>query len=114
MAEQAVPELDVEGPGAPPRRNGELVFEAPWQSRVFGLALALHERGLFAWDEFRAHLIAEIGAWDRAHPDAQGFAYWSRWLAALESLLQSRDVCRAHDVSRRAEGLAARSPGHDH
>jgi hypothetical protein len=29
--------LDVDGIADPPRRNGELIFEAPWQSRVFGL-----------------------------------------------------------------------------
>ena len=47
-------------PAAPPRANGELVFAAPWESRVFGLAAALRERGLFSWDEFRAELIAAI------------------------------------------------------
>ena len=48
---------------APPRQNGELVFQAPWESRVFGLAAALRDRGLFAWDEFRVCLIAEIADW---------------------------------------------------
>ena len=42
--------LDVEGPAAPTRRNGELVFDAPWQSRLFGVTMALRERDLFAWD----------------------------------------------------------------
>ena len=32
-------------PAAPPRRNGELVFEVPWESRAFGVALALCEAG---------------------------------------------------------------------
>ena len=31
-------EPDAHGPLAPPRRNGELVFEAPWETRAFGLA----------------------------------------------------------------------------
>ncbi len=26
---------------AVPRRNGELVFEAPWEGRVFGMTVAL-------------------------------------------------------------------------
>ena len=38
--------LDSAGPAAPPRDNGELVFAAPWESRAFGLALALNEAGL--------------------------------------------------------------------
>ncbi|MFD9651474.1 hypothetical protein [Streptomyces mirabilis] len=27
--------LDIEGPAAPPRSNGELVFAEPWESRAF-------------------------------------------------------------------------------
>ena len=38
---------------APPMANGELLFEAPWQARVFGMARALSEQGLYTWDEFR-------------------------------------------------------------
>src|SRR5262249_16430015 len=44
------------GPAAPPRDNGELVFAAPWESRAFGLALALNEAGLIDWEEFRQAL----------------------------------------------------------
>ena len=32
-----------------PRKNGELVFEAPWEARAFGLAVALSEAGQFPW-----------------------------------------------------------------
>ena len=33
-----------------PRANGELVFEAPWQSRAFGIAIALVERQASDWE----------------------------------------------------------------
>ena len=46
----------LEGPAAPPAANGELVFEAPWQARLFGMAWSLCDAGLFEWDEFRAKL----------------------------------------------------------
>ena len=46
--------------GALPRSNGELVFDAPWQGRLFGLVVHLCESGAFEWDEFKAHLIAAI------------------------------------------------------
>ena len=49
--------LDTEGPAAPPRRNGELLFGAPWEGRLFGLTMALHRAGVFEWDEFRQLLI---------------------------------------------------------
>ena len=34
---------DMSGQAALPRKNGELVFDEPWQGRVFGMAVALHE-----------------------------------------------------------------------
>ena len=56
--------LDVEGPAAPPRLNGELVFDAPWEGRSFAMAMALVEEGLFDWDGFRDHLIAAVQRWE--------------------------------------------------
>ena len=50
---------------APPMANGEVLFEAPWQGRVFGMARSLEEAGLYTWDEFREQLIKHIGQWDR-------------------------------------------------
>ena len=73
--------LDVDGAAAPPRRNGELVFDAPWQSRVFGLAAAVVET-CFDGDRepFRQQLIAAI-AEDPERP------YWDSWTVALEMLV---------------------------
>ena len=48
------------GDAAVPRRNGELVFDEPWQSRAFGLAVGLAERGVFDWEEFRTRLITAV------------------------------------------------------
>ena len=114
----AVPaiELETEGPAAPPRRNGELVFEAPWQSRLFGITLALHRGGRFEWEEFRALLIEEIASWEReaaGRPDAH-WSYYERWQAALERLLTRKGVCGATELEHRSGELAARPAGHDH
>lgn len=113
-AEPVAVELDADGPAAPPRRNGELVFEAPWEGRVFGLAVSLCEAGRFAWGDFRRHLIAEITAWDRAHPDGQDYSYYARWQTSLERVLAERDVTQREEVSARADLLRARPAGHDH
>ena len=59
--------VDAGAPAAPPRSNGELVFEEPWESRAFGLAVALHDAGVVDFEAFRAQLIAEIGAWEAEH-----------------------------------------------
>ena len=50
----------MRGIEAPPRRNGELVFAAPWEGRVFAMAIALQQRLAFPWNDFRHRLIAEI------------------------------------------------------
>lgn len=111
---------DQQGPGAPPRKNGELVFREPWESRAFGMVMSLHEQGLFAWDEFREHLIAAIARWDRAHPeaasggDSEDYVYYEHWLAAFEALLEKRALCRRSEVQERTRRFAARPPGHDH
>lgn len=65
-----------------PRRNGELAFDAPWQSTVFALAAAVIEHA-FGGDRepFRQQLIAAIAA-------QPGRPYWESWTAALEALAQ--------------------------
>jgi nitrile hydratase accessory protein len=73
------------GAAALPRENGELVFDAPWQGRVLGMALAVvHERGL-EWDEFRQRLIAAVDA-HSARP------YYESWTVALTDLVVDLDI----------------------
>ena len=64
-----------------PRRNGELAFDAPWQSTVFAPAAAVVEHA-FGGDRepFRQQLIEAIAA----EPDRP---YWESWTAALEALM---------------------------
>ncbi len=114
MSDAEVRPLPLAGPGAPPRKNGELVFAAPWEGRAFGIALALCDRELFEWVEFRQALIAEIGSWERAHPDGVGWKYYARWLAALETLLADKSIMAPADLDLRQQQLAARPEGHDH
>ncbi|HEY7038409.1 MAG TPA: nitrile hydratase accessory protein [Methylomirabilota bacterium] len=79
----------MEGQAALPRKNGELVFEEPWQGRVFGMAVALHERGAYEWEEFRQGLIANIAEAER-RPGP--FSYYEIWLATFEALLARKDL----------------------
>jgi nitrile hydratase accessory protein len=107
--------LPWDGPLSPPRRNGELVFEHLWESRVFGMTMTLYERGAFVWDEFRQRLIATIAEWERAHhPDDTGYRYWECWLQAFEALLADKRLCAPSALETRVAELAARPPGHDH
>jgi hypothetical protein len=66
-----------------PRRNGELAFDAPWQSTVFALAAAVIDQA-FGGDRepFRQQLIKAIAA----QPDRP---CWESWTVALEALVET-------------------------
>jgi nitrile hydratase accessory protein len=78
-----------------PRRNGELAFEAPWESRAFGMAVALDQAGTIDFEAFRQRLIEEV-AEDASRP------FYSAWLEALEALVVERTPTSADELSRRA------------
>lgn len=70
-----------------PRTQGEPVFDAPWQARVFALTLQLYENGCFSWSEWADQLSAEIAADNAAD-------YYLNWLNALEKMIQSKELLR--------------------
>ncbi|MEE2777615.1 MAG: nitrile hydratase accessory protein [Acidobacteriota bacterium] len=107
-------DLPIEGPAAPPRSNGELVFEEPWQSRLFGLTLALQEQGVFAWKDFQTELIAAIAEWESRADHQEEYRYYECWQRAFEKMLRDRDLCTAQELDQRSHQLAARPHGHDH
>ncbi len=97
---------------APPQANGELLFDAPWQGRAFGMVHTLVDAGRFSWDEFREQLIIALdgGA-------ASADVYYERLLLALERSLALHKGSTAPDsaeITQRADELAARPHGHDH
>jgi nitrile hydratase accessory protein len=96
----------------PPIINGEVVFEAPWQGRVFGMAYSLASQGVFEWDEFRACLIDELARWDREGTGP--FEYYDHFLRALEALLLHRGLIGEGELAGRLAEIAARPHGHDH
>jgi len=100
---------DMGGEAALPRKSGELVFLDPWERRVFALAIALCEEGLYRWDDFRDRLIAEIEvAEPSAGPDAPASAlptYYEHWLAAFEKLLIEKGICTPEQVHSLTAGL---------
>ncbi len=105
MAEEPSLEIaNMEGGAALPRSNGELVFEAPWEGRAFGMAVALNEGGLYPWRAFRDGLVEEI-----AHDEGAGepTTYYERWLATLEALLVQQGVVTPEELERRAAEYAS-------
>jgi nitrile hydratase accessory protein len=95
----------MEGASALPRKNGEIVFEAPWQGRAFGLGVALCRSGLYDWSEFQRSLIETIAA------DPMGKrGYYEQWVAALEKLLLEKKLLSAGEIEHRAAELRAGEP----
>jgi len=88
----------LDGDAALPRKNGELVFAAPWEGRAFGLAVVLSDKGAYEWNDFRTRLVEQIGSADGP--------YYESWLAALERLLLARGVVTAEEIETRAHEYA--------
>ena len=90
--------------------EGGEIFSAPWEARAFALALGLSEAGLFSWDEFRARLIDEVGASDRAR-ERDGTAnpgqYYQHFLRALERTIAEKRIARADEITRKLRALEA-------
>jgi nitrile hydratase accessory protein len=106
--------LASEGPAAPPRSNGELVFAEPWESRAFGMAVSLYEAGAFTWPDFQGALIARIDAWQKTAAPDEPYNYYQLWLEALEDVLVRLCAVSADEVNARTQTLAERPPGYDH
>lgn len=106
--------LDADGPAAPLRANGELVFTAPWQSRLFATTMHLQQIGHIDWERFRQGLIAQIADHERDLADTEDYDYWGCWQRALERLLAELHSVSATEIDATAETLAARPAGHDH
>ena len=95
------------GAAAPPRRNGELVFDEPWESRAFGLAVAMNERGVYDWPAFREMLVEETTG-DEEHGQETG--YYQRWLKALERLSLDRGLVTPAELDARTAACAEAGP----
>ncbi|WP_158166340.1 nitrile hydratase accessory protein [Mycolicibacterium smegmatis] len=108
---------DQDGAARLPRSNGELVFDAPWQGRLFGLVVHLCKAGAFEWDEFKAHLIAvidESGLEDVCDPAV----YYRQFGEAFCRLADEKGFFEASVLERRTliegERLAHADHDHDH
>ena len=88
--------LDDEGP----------VFAEPWQAQAFAMVLELVEAEVFSWTQWAAALGEQFKqAEDAGNPD-DGSAYYHHWVAALEGLLNERQITDAGQLVRRKEDWA--------
>jgi nitrile hydratase accessory protein len=92
QATRALPDLpcDAEGP----------VFREPWEAQAFAMALTLHERGVFTWNEWAEALGAEIKRAQAAGDPDTGETYYHHWLATLERLVAAKGVASSDTLHR--------------
>ena len=86
-------------PGIPRDENGP-VFREPWEAQAFAMALGLHQRGLFTWQEWAATLGDEIKRAQATGDPDTGETYYHHWLAALERLVAEKGIASRDHLER--------------
>jgi nitrile hydratase accessory protein len=86
-------------PSIPRDANGP-VFREPWEAHAFAMALALHDRGLFAWTEWAAKLAEEIKKAQAAGDPDTGETYYRHWLATLERIVTEKGVTTSQALAK--------------
>ncbi len=74
-----------------PHSSGEPVFDAPWQARVFALAVLLNERGAFRWQEWSEYLAGCIARYEKTGTITDHDIYYQIWTDALEVFVAGLD-----------------------
>ena len=99
-----------------PNESGEPVFKDPWEAQAFGLVIALHESGVFSWEEWSEALSQAIrgglhqgsvngvghGMGGRmVDEEGTGESYYQHWLAALENLAIVKGLSESSELAQR-------------
>ena len=98
-----------------PTEDGDPVFEAAWQARIFGLSVSMRgEDGVFKWESFQQRLAEEIATEEA--PEAPGMGastgedlerdYYRQRLADFERLLLEEGHLDREQLQRRAAEFA--------
>lgn len=103
--DDAIPPM--EGAVAYPRKNGEPVFDAPWQSRAFGMVVDLHKAGRYPWDEFKQRLIREVAAGRPADVPEGSSEYYYQWVEAFYSLVVETGLLSPSEIAAREHEFKA-------
>jgi nitrile hydratase accessory protein len=86
-------------PGIPQDDEGA-VFREPWEAQAFALAVVLHERGVFTWNEWASTLAEEIKRAQAAGDPDTGETYYRHWLVTLERLAAQKGLTTSEALVR--------------
>ena len=87
-------------------------FNAPWEALAFAMALQLHQKGLFTWNEW-AETLAQVirDAQAEGDPDL-GDTYYLHWVRALERLMIGRGLADEQGLAELAAAIADDARNH--
>jgi nitrile hydratase accessory protein len=105
---------DLDALPAIPRDADGPVFRAPWEAQAFAMAVTLHQRGHFTWNEWAERLAKEIAAAKARGEHDDGTRYYYFWLAALEKVVADKRLVLADELAERKDAWdrAARETPH--
>ena len=102
--------------------NGGPVFKEPWEAQAFSLVIALHESGVFSWDEWSEALAKAIhwglhpagvndviqrvgeGSDDRmVEKEDKADSDYQHWLAAIEHLAIAKGLSEVGELAQRVQ-----------
>jgi nitrile hydratase accessory protein len=83
-----------------PRDDDGPVFREPWEAQAFAMALSLHARGLFTWNEWANTLGDEIKRAQASGDPDTGETYYRHWLATLERLVADKGIATSDTMHR--------------
>lgn len=90
------------------RAEGEPLFAEPWEAQALALAVALQQAGAFTANEWADALGAAIKRAQAAGDPDDGTTYYRHVLAALEQLVQDKQIATADLLTvRKADWVAA-------
>ena len=75
-----------------PRNQEEPVFREPWEAEVFAMAIRLHQRGLFSWNEWSIALGQTIKQAQELGDADHGDTYYTHWLVTLERMVMDKKI----------------------
>ncbi len=93
----SAPDGEPLGPLA--RRDGEPLFDKPWQAQALAAADVLAERGLFTRAAWSAALGAELKRAEGAGKPDTAATYYAAVLATLERLVVEADAASADSLA---------------
>jgi nitrile hydratase accessory protein len=96
--------------------EAQVAFNKPWELRIFSLAVAASEAGLFEWSAIQEALTDAIRQSEDAGVDTSKSSpgYYTHLMTALEVVLVRSGLLEAEGIDARARDILSHPPHKNH